>query len=211
MEHLVLLLFLFFVVVVVKAIVNSPEYRGRRGEKFVNRQLANLPADKYVSCLNLLLPVASGGETTEIDHVVFSRHGVFVLETKNYNGWIFGEEKSRYWTQIIYRTKHKFQNPLRQNYKHIKTLQQITGLSDKHFHNLVVFVGDTQFKNNLPNHVISGRRARQLCRIIAQYDAILLSEDEINHAVAAVRQHNRREVAGAARAHVRHLRAKHGK
>jgi hypothetical protein len=47
------------------------------------------------------------GKTTQIDHVVVSEYGVFVIETKNYTGWIVGDEKSDYWTQVIYKRKER--------------------------------------------------------------------------------------------------------
>ena len=54
--------------------------------------------------------------TTQIDHVLVSRFGIFVIETKDYKGWIFAGAGDRYWTQVLYRTKFRFQNPLRQNH-----------------------------------------------------------------------------------------------
>lgn len=51
--------------------------------------------------------------TTQIDHVLVSRFGIFVIETKEYKGWIFAGPRDRYWTQVLYRAKFRFQNPLR--------------------------------------------------------------------------------------------------
>ena len=59
----------------------------------------------------------------QIDHVVVSIYGIFVIETKNYSGWIFGDENSQYWAQVIYKTKNRFYNPILQNRGHIKALQ----------------------------------------------------------------------------------------
>jgi restriction system protein len=67
------------------------------------------------------LPTEDG--TTQIDHVIVSRYGVFVIETKNLKGWIFGSPQQKTWTQKIYRHTTKFQNPLHQDYKHTQTLQ----------------------------------------------------------------------------------------
>lgn len=61
--------------------------------------------------------------TTQIDHVFLSPFGVFVLETKNMRGWIFGSENQAQWTQQIFKQRFKFQNPTRQNYKHLKALE----------------------------------------------------------------------------------------
>ena len=63
----------------------------------------------------------------QIDHVVVSRKGIFVLETKNYTGWIFGNENSQNWTQVIYKRKEKFYNPIWQNFDHIQALKEFLG------------------------------------------------------------------------------------
>jgi hypothetical protein len=79
-----------------------------------------------------------------------------VLETKNYQGWIFGTEKQREWTQQIFRKRSRFQNPLRQNYKHIKTLQSLLDIAPEHLHSVIAFVGDCEFKTEMPAHVTRG-------------------------------------------------------
>ncbi|PFC06082.1 nuclease-related domain-containing protein, partial [Bacillus cereus] len=65
------------------------------------------------------------GDTTQIDHIVIAETGVFVVETKNYEGWIYGNEKAARWTQGIFRKKSSFQNTFRQNYKHIKAIEWV--------------------------------------------------------------------------------------
>ena len=78
----------------------SPKQRGIRGERAVAAKLrANLPAE-YIVLNDLYLPLPDG-TTTQIDHVVVSQYGIFVVETKTYSGWIFGEEKSAKWSQSI--------------------------------------------------------------------------------------------------------------
>ena len=85
-----------------------------------------------------------------------SVYGVFVVETKNYKGWIFGGENQKQWTQRIYKHSLKFQNPLHQNYKHTKTLQSLLGLNDEQIHSVIVFVGDSTFKTDMPANVTHG-------------------------------------------------------
>lgn len=73
-----------------------------------------LPSVTYVRFHDVMLPTPDG--TTQIDHVFVSRFGVFVVETKNMAGWIFGSERGRRWTQVLPGgRKTSFQNPLRQN------------------------------------------------------------------------------------------------
>jgi hypothetical protein len=80
-----------------------------------------LPQDDYVVINDVILPTENG--TMQIDHIVVSIYGIFVIETKNYIGWIFGGEKSAQWTQNIYGKKTSFMNPIRQNYAHIKAIE----------------------------------------------------------------------------------------
>lgn len=95
------------------------------------------------------------GTTTQIDHLLISQFGVLVIETKNYSGWIFGDQKSAKWTQVLYRVKTSFQNPIRQNYKHIKAIEALFEfLPHQDIHSLVVFSGTASFKTTMPSGVI---------------------------------------------------------
>ena len=96
--------------------VFKPTIKGWVGEKKVARYLRRL-SEEYTVLNDVILPTETG--TTQIDHIVVSPYGVFVIETKNYRGWIFGGEKSAQWTQNIYGHKRSFMNPLRQNYAHV--------------------------------------------------------------------------------------------
>jgi hypothetical protein len=123
---------LFFVVVafLVGALKNwlrSAKGKGQIGEFVVSRMLATLGSGYEV--LNDLTFVVEG-DSTQIDHVVVSTKGVFLIETKNYSGLIFGQANEGQWTQAMGHTKNRFQNPLRQNFKHVKFLSQ--NLEAKH-------------------------------------------------------------------------------
>jgi len=131
----------------------SPTALGRKGESKVESKLGRrLDSSEYHRFHDLHLPAGYG--STQIDHVVVSRYGVFVIETKNYSGWIFGNEKSEVWTQVLYREKHKFQNPLRQNYKHTKAIESFLSLHSSTVFSVVVFVGSGEFRTAMPSNVI---------------------------------------------------------
>ena len=109
------------------ALSPTPEDIGCHGESIVARKLERLSSDEYVVLHDLMIS-DKHGRTTQIDHVVISRFGLFVIETKCYKGWIFGNEGNLYWTQSLYAggrgwfassEKHKFQNPIKQNWRHI--------------------------------------------------------------------------------------------
>lgn len=121
-----------------------------QGESMVRKALmSSFPSDNFHLLNNVTLPIAGG--TTQIDHVLVSTRGIFVIETKHYSGWIFGSAKSKTWTQVIYRMKHSFQNPLRQNHLHLKTIESILDfLPDEAFHSIIVFTGSAEFKTEKP-------------------------------------------------------------
>lgn len=112
-----------------------------------------LDGDIYHRIHNLILP-ANGG-TTQIDHVLVSVFGIFVIETKNMSGWIFGNERSPKWTQSLYGRKFPFQNPLHQNYRHTKALEEFLNLPKECFLPVVFFVGDCELKTELPENVLT--------------------------------------------------------
>jgi restriction system protein len=120
------------------------------GEVLVRQSLMNcLPANSWHLLNNVTLSLDKG--TTQIDHVLVSRFGVFVIETKHYKGWIFGDGKSKSWTQVLFQRKHRFQNPLHQNYKHVKAVQAaLDFVPPEQVIGLVVFTGDSTFKTTPP-------------------------------------------------------------
>ena len=71
-------------------------------------------------------------------------------------GWIFGNPTQGTWTQKIYKHSSKFLNPLHQNYKHVKVLEALLGLNEQQVHSVVVFVGDSTFKTEMPENVTFG-------------------------------------------------------
>ncbi|WP_026842898.1 NERD domain-containing protein [Citrifermentans bremense] len=112
-----------------------------------------LDSEIYVDLNNVTIPAANG--TTQIDHIIVSLYGIFIVETKNVEGWIFGDAKGPSWTQNLFGKKSKFQNPLHQNYKHIKTLSDFLGIDEGKFHSLVFFTSDCTFKTELPPNVMN--------------------------------------------------------
>lgn len=117
------------------------------GEALIRDSLTEYCKNKDAHVLNNITLRLEDGSTTQIDHILVSTKGIFVIETKHYNGWIFANAKSKVWAQIIYKNKYKFQNPLFQNYKHVKAIQYIFEFLESRFiHNIVVFSGESTFK-----------------------------------------------------------------
>ena len=184
-------------------ILRTPWFKGKAGEAMVNLA-AKLFLDKtrYHLIKNVTLPTEDG--TTQIDHIIVSRYGVFVVETKNMKGWIFGNAKQRYWTQKIFKYSQKFQNPLHQNYKHVKTLQSLLDLSDEQVFSVVVFVGDSTFKTPMPENVTYGGG---YIRFIKSRTEEVLAEAEVQDIVSKIETGRLAATFRNHRQHVAHVKS----
>ena len=97
---------------------------GRRGERTIRRQLWWLPDDRY-AVINDLLFTNYKGNTTQIDHVVVSQYGIFVIETKNISGKIYGSDNAEKWCSYWRYRDLEFGNPVLQNKAHINALAKL--------------------------------------------------------------------------------------
>ena len=142
----------FIPIAILLVIIKTPWFKGVFGEFIVNCfSKIFLNKNEYHLIKNVTLPTDNG--TTQIDHVIVSKYGIFVVETKNMKGWIFGNSNQKMWTQKIFKHSSKFQNPLHQNYKHVKTIETLLGLKPNQIHSVVVFIGDSTFKTKMPDNV----------------------------------------------------------
>lgn len=132
----------------------SPSFQNR-GESIVSRAIqAHFATSDFHLLNHITLTLADG--TTQIDHILVSRFGVFVIETKDYAGWIFADSQQTTWTQVFPRGKFKFQNPLFQNMRHTQAVQALLDfLPAGAIHSVVVFTGEAEFKTDMPAGVFT--------------------------------------------------------
>lgn len=147
---------------------------GKLGEYYTFDKLKTLQGyKKYL--FNCYLPKADG-TTTEIDVIFLHESGVYVLESKNYSGWIFGNEAQQRWTQTLpvgrnkSAKKNSFMNPIIQNEVHLKWLRNYLGDTKKiPIHSYIVFSERCELKNvtvtSTVHHVI---KREQLLNAIQQ-------------------------------------------
>ena len=144
------ILFELLVIIVIVLIfvykLNKHKIKGLIGESKVARRLNKLSGAEYKILNDVLLKTNTG--SSQIDHIVISVYGIFVIETKNYSGWIHGHENSEYWTQSIYKKKTKFRNPIKQNWAHIYALKKVlSDFKQVSYHPIIVFTGGAKLKN----------------------------------------------------------------
>ncbi|MFD3218821.1 NERD domain-containing protein [Bacillus pacificus] len=182
MKVLIFELILIAILIPLNIVVKKhiPKWKGKAGEKLVKRILRKLDPESYYILHNVTVHTEYG-ETTQIDHIVIGETGVFVIETKNYEGWVYGNEKSARWTQGIFRKKSSFQNPFRQNYKHIKAIewlmeQQLPCISIAAFHPKCSLKRVNVHSKD--KHVLY---YNDLKSCIESYTEVQLTKDEVQH------------------------------
>lgn len=182
-------------------------YEENIGEQVVNNILEkNFGTEEFHLLKNITLPIVGG--TTQIDHVLVSTKGIFVIETKDYSGWIFGSANQSKWTQTTRWGKYKFQNPLYQNHRHVKELEKYFNFLPKNsFKSVVVFTGNGKFKTSTPENVVyvSG-----LVRHIEQFDNEIISLNRVFFIVGKL-EFFRKEISRKTdEEHIKYLRGKFG-
>ncbi len=129
------LVMLILGVIIHMRLLETPAYRGWWGEYKVNLMLRLCLSGEYRIFANTIYRGQHKGESTQVDHIVISRFGIFVIETKTLKGRIIVDPlKPDQWTQIVGRRRYTLDHPLKQNYAHTKAIQHITVYSSDAAH-----------------------------------------------------------------------------
>lgn len=155
---------------------NTPERRGEQGEREVARRLKRLPKGRYIVLNDLML--MTGKYLTQIDHIVVSIYGIFVIETKNYQGEIRGRERGEKWTQVVHGKKFPFHNPFRQNYAHIQALKELLELEEDIFISMATFSDASMLCVETEQELV---HFSKLKRRIRSYRQVLLAWDDVRY------------------------------
>lgn len=192
---------LFAILIISALILKLPTVKGFIGEKAAQMILNKLDKEKYYVLNDLLIP-DSNGKTTQIDHVVISQYGIFVIETKNYKGWITGTENSQYWTQTIYKRKEKLYNPLWQNKGHVNALKALLSeFGNARYFPIVAFSGRATLKVKVSSDVIY---LSNLNKTIKKYKQPVLTHSDVKNIIKKL-SHNNLQDKDARKEHVKTL------
>ena len=124
---------------------------GEQGELRVADILSRLP-EEYRVFNDVYLE--SNGYSSQIDHVVISQYGVFLIETKNYSGKIYGSENTKYWKQYLRWESHKFYNPIKQNQSHVLAIKNTLHIDQSSIIPIVVFLSGADLHCNTSSEVL---------------------------------------------------------
>lgn len=164
-----------FLIIIILSILMEflyPKFRGYMGEFWVKLELKKLSKKEYIILNDIMLRDRNG--THQIDHLVISKYGIFVIEMKNYYGLITGNEYKDNWCQHLGRKKYFFKNPIHQNYGHIKSLEEILNLDNNIFISIVCFSNQAKMRVDNKSIVV---QLEQLLNTIKSFNKIILEKE----------------------------------
>lgn len=186
---------------------NFATIKGFIGEKRI-QAIVNQLGEEYSVFHDLYVPTEQG-HLTQIDHLILSPYGIFVIETKNYDGWIFGSEKQKMWTQVIYKKKSKFLNPIFQNYGHVKAIECY--LERKDVHSVIVFSNAATFKFKEPFQSATVIQNAALKTTIQSYKQELIHSytvKQLAKKIALLQPETKQEKKRLRQTHMQHIQTK---
>ncbi len=163
---------IFIIVLCILIKIYYPKFRGFMGEFWIKEELRKLPKSKYKVLNNIMISDARG--THQIDHIVISQFGIFVIEMKNYYGLIKGKDYDNKWCQYLVKNKSYFLNPVHQNYGHIKSLLNIVDLEEDKFISVICF--SNQAKVDVKSSCLI-TQTDYLLKDILKYDKVIVKSD----------------------------------
>ncbi len=213
LSFLIIILFIYLLIHLVR--YNSATQKGKRGEKHISTILSQLP-NEYTTLNDIVFRTEKG--TTQIDHVVVSKYGIFAIETKNYRGEIYGNDIRQEWTQLIvtqityiktwwktytYITKNHFYNPVKQSLGHALRIKELlTEYPHVKIIPIVVFTGKAELKAvESRHHVII---ANHLTDVIKQFQTVHLTDNEVHSIIGILKENNIREIVSD-KQHIKNL------
>jgi len=159
--------------------------KGRLGEQLIAKKLAKLDKRKYHVINDVKFNIK--GKYSQIDHLVISDYGIFVIETKNYKGTITGFERSENWTQSFPKSKYSFYNPIRQNLGHIYALHHVLSDVKVDYHSIVAFTDKSQLKVKTSTDVV---QPKQLLKTIKKYKHPSIDKHQKEMIKARIQKYN---------------------
>lgn len=108
-------------------VLSTPTVKGKIGEARVSRRLKRLAKKNGGQVFDNVIIPGENDKTSQIDHIYVCNYGVFVVETKNYAGRIYGNDNQKFWKQVLAygHSKNELYNPVKQNITHIIRLKEI--------------------------------------------------------------------------------------
>lgn len=164
-----------FIIICIFVYIYSSKILGFFGELWTKQELNKLPKDTYKIINDVLIKI--GEKTYQIDHIVVSLYGIFVIETKQYNGYITGNKYDKKWVRNFGKKTYYYTNPIRQNYGHVKAISELLNIDESLLYNIVCVPSMAKLKIEHDGELV--RNYNILCKIFSYQDVVFYNIDEI--------------------------------
>ncbi len=163
----------------------STKFKGKIGEWKTKRFLKKISKNNAYLINDVIIPSRNNSINSQIDHILFSKKGIFVIEVKNYNGEIYGDDINQEWTQVLNfgKNKYHFNSPVIQNNTHVKNLSNI--LQNKYIIKSIVIFVKGNIKHISSNYVYSYYTFKKMYKSIED----IYSFDDIKCAYEVIKQY----------------------
>lgn len=166
--------------------------KGLYGEFLIFMELEKYPGPKKILS-NIYLNKAEG--TTEVDLIMINKYGIYVIESKNYSGTIYGSDKNKRWAQYLQGKKFNFFNPVWQNSAHITALLELFNIPDLAIMNsFIVFSNRSTLKKiEITKSEVKILQRKDLLRTLKKEEetkSVVLSATEINQIYLQLRRYS---------------------
>lgn len=153
---------------------------GAIGEFWVRIELKKLPKEYRI--INNIMVIVNN-KSSQIDHLVVSKYGIFVIETKQYNGYLAGKDYDKKWTVKAGNRKYYINNPIHQNYGHVQSLKEVLNIDENKFVPIVCISSNARVNIQSDKVVL----ITNLIRTITSYQKEIISNDkEIYYQVLSI-------------------------
>lgn len=179
------------IVCILLVTVFRSQYKGKIGEFVTAKFLRELDESKYKIMNDIKVENPSNHtKTSQIDHLVVSKYGIFVVETKAYKGKIYGKEYSHKWSQYLGNKKYDFMNPILQNYGHIKAIEAILEDSypDMKYFSIIAFSPEANLDAIESKDAIICRISQVGKQIIELSDEEIISGEDLDKIVEIIKE-----------------------
>lgn len=154
--------------------------KGEIGENVVFNYLNNRIEEEHLFLNDIIIKDEKGSH--QIDHILLTKKGIFVIETKNYSGSIFGNESDQKWMQVLAygNTKNQFYNPIMQNITHLNVIKRLLKIDD-HIYSLIIFPKAKMLQVTSTSFVGYLKESLSYIKYILENNNDIFSSDDLNN------------------------------
>ena len=152
---------------------------GRAGEHWTKEAMKKLPQETYIILNDIMISV--NNKTYQIDHIIISKYGLFVIETKQYHGYITGNKYDKKWVRVLGKKRYYYTNPIRQNFGHIKAISELLKIDESKIYNVVCIPSNVELHVEHDGEVV--RYYELVDKVLSYNNEVIDNVDDIYNTI----------------------------